>query len=679
LITMLTQYCNVDHISKTLQNDYLCGLFTRKMISLNNINLFFGADPLFEDVSFLINRTDRIGLCGRNGAGKSTLLKIIKGLNQPTSGQISVPKDATIGYLPQEFHHTSSLSILEETQKAFEKVVELQDKIDDINIQLGTRDDYESDAYMKLITDLHDFEDRYRILGGYEMEEKTEKILKGLGFTQEDLQRSMSEFSGGWQMRVELAKILLQQPDLVLLDEPTNHLDIESIMWLEEFLVDYPGAIVMISHDRTFLDKITNRTIEITNGSIQDYKANYSKYLILRKERREKLENSKKNQDQQIAQMERNIEKFRAKASKASFAQSLIKKLDKIERIEMDIEDLSSINIRFIDPPRSGKVVVNAENLSKNYGDKEVIKPMTFTIDAGEKIAFVGKNGMGKTTLSRMIAGDLDYKGEITIGHNVKLGYFAQHQTNRLDNDNTILKEMENTAYNSDSFTKIRGILGAFLFSGEDVEKKIKVLSGGEKSRVSMAKLLLEPINFLILDEPTNHLDIVSKEVLKQAIQNFQGTVIIVSHDRDFLQGLTTKIFEFTPVGIREHLCDINEFLAKKNAASFREIELNKKMKQEVKKVEAPKPVNTSAKDQNKKPDDKELKRVKNALQNTEKRIEDLESEIKTMDEQLADPSTYQKIQNDSSFFSKYNSLKSELEKEMSRWEELQMEVEKHL
>lgn len=643
------------------------------MISLNNINLFFGADPLFEDVSFLINRTDRIGLCGRNGAGKSTLLKIIKGLNQPTSGQISVPKDATIGYLPQEFHHTSSLSILEETQKAFEQVLELQNKIDDINIQLGTRDDYESDAYMKLITDLHEFEDRYRILGGYEIEEKTEKILKGLGFTQEDLSRSMSEFSGGWQMRVELAKILLQQPDLVLLDEPTNHLDIESIMWLEEFLVDYPGAIIMISHDRTFLDKITNRTIEITNGSIQDYKANYSKYLILRKERREKLENSKKNQDQQIAQMERNIEKFRAKASKASFAQSLIKKLDKIERIEMDIEDLSSINIRFIDPPRSGKVVVNAENVSKNYGDKEVIKPMTFSVDAGEKIAFVGKNGMGKTTLSRMIAGDLDYKGGITIGHNVKLGYFAQHQTNRLDNDNTVLKEMENTAYNSDSFTKIRGILGAFLFSGEDVEKKIKVLSGGEKSRVSMAKLLLEPINFLILDEPTNHLDIVSKEVLKQAIQNFQGTVIIVSHDRDFLQGLTTKIFEFTPAGIKEHLCDINEFLSKKNAASFREIELNKKMKQEVKKVEITKPV------EQKKQDDKELKRIKNALSTTEKRIEDMEVQIKTMDEQLADPTTYQKVQNDTSFFAKYNSLKSELDTEMTRWEELQMELEKHL
>lgn len=644
------------------------------MISLNNINLFFGADPLFEDVSFLINRTDRIGLTGRNGAGKTTLLKIIKGFVTPTSGQVSVPRDATIGYLPQEFHHTSQLSILEETQKAFEEVIKLQLKIEDINIQLATRDDYETDSYMDLITDLHETEDRFRILGGYEMEEKTEKILKGLGFTQEDLARSMSEFSGGWQMRVELAKILLQQPDLVLLDEPTNHLDIESIMWLEEFLVDYPGAIMMISHDRTFLDKITNRTIEITNGSIQDYKANYSKYLILRQERREKLGNAVKNQEKQIAQMERNIEKFRAKASKASFAQSLIKKLDKIERIEIDHEDVSSINIRFIDPPRSGKVVVNAENVSKTYGDKEVIKPMTFTVDAGEKIAFVGKNGMGKTTLSRMIAGDLECSGTITLGHNVKLGYFAQHQTNRLDSENTILKEMENTAYNSDSFTKIRGILGAFLFSGEDVEKKIKVLSGGEKSRVSMAKLLLEPINFLILDEPTNHLDIVSKEVLKLAIQNFSGTVVIVSHDRDFLQGLTTKIFEFTPVGIKEHLCDINEFLSKKNAASFREIELNKKQKpQEEKKVVAE--TNFAPKKQ----DDKEVKRIKNALTNTEKRIEDLEVEIKMMDAQLHDSGSYQKIANDKSFFTKYDELKAELDAEMARWEGFQLELEKHL
>jgi ATP-binding cassette subfamily F protein 3 len=644
------------------------------MISLNNINLFFGADPLFEDVSFLINRTDRIGLTGRNGAGKTTLLKIIKGFVTPTSGQVSVPRDATIGYLPQEFHHTSQLSILEETQKAFEEVIKLQLKIEDINIQLATRDDYETDSYMDLITDLHETEDRFRILGGYEMEEKTEKILKGLGFTQEDLARSMSEFSGGWQMRVELAKILLQQPDLVLLDEPTNHLDIESIMWLEEFLVDYPGAIMMISHDRTFLDKITNRTIEITNGSIQDYKANYSKYLILRQERREKLGNAVKNQEKQIAQMERNIEKFRAKASKASFAQSLIKKLDKIDRIEIDHEDVSSINIRFIDPPRSGKVVVNAENVSKTYGDKEVIKPMTFTVDAGEKIAFVGKNGMGKTTLSRMIAGDIECSGTITLGHNVKLGYFAQHQTNRLDSENTILKEMENTAYNSDSFTKIRGILGAFLFSGEDVEKKIKVLSGGEKSRVSMAKLLLEPINFLILDEPTNHLDIVSKEVLKLAIQNFNGTVVIVSHDRDFLQGLTTKIFEFTPVGIKEHLCDINEFLSKKNAASFREIELNKKQKpQEEKKVIAETIVAP------KKQDDKEVKRIKNALTNTEKRIEDLEVEIKTMDAQLHDSVSYQKIANDKSFFTKYDELKAELDSEMARWEGFQLELEKHL
>lgn len=642
------------------------------MISLSNISLVYGGEALFEDINFLINKTDRIGLTGRNGAGKSTLMKMILNMISPTTGSISTPRDCTIGYLPQEFHHTSSLSILEETQKAFAKVVQYQQELEDINVQLATRDDYESESYMDLITRLNEVEDRFRILGGYEMEEKTEKILKGLGFTQEDLSRSMSEFSGGWQMRVELAKILLQQPDLVMLDEPTNHLDIESIMWLEDFLVDYPGAIMMISHDKTFLDKITNRTIEITNGSIEDYKANYSKYLVLRKERREKLENAVKNQERQIAQMERNIEKFRAKASKASFAQSLIKKLDKIERIEMDYEDVSAINIRFLDPPRSGKVVVNAEQVSKKYGDKQVIKPMTFTIDAGEKIAFVGKNGMGKTTLSRMIAEDLDFDGKLEIGHNVKLGYFAQHQTNRLNFDNTVLKELENTAYMSDSFLKVRGILGAFLFSGEDVDKKIKVLSGGEKSRVSMAKLLLEPINFLIMDEPTNHLDIVSKEVLKNAIKQFEGTVIIVSHDRDFLQDLTTKIFEFTPNGIKEHLCDINEFLAKKNADSFRDIELNKRENKKEKKIETNSKPQVSQRDL-----EKEIKRVKNAIGTSETRIENLESKIAVMDAQLNDPATAEKATSNPAFFQEYTKLKEELEVEMNRWEQLTEELEK--
>lgn len=643
------------------------------MISVNNISVLFGSDVLFENVSFLINRTDRIGLTGRNGAGKSTLLKIIKGINKPTGGAISVPREATIGYLPQEFHNQSTLTVMGETQKAFDRVLELEKQLEKLNIELSTREDYESDSYMKLIENLNDVQHQFQVLGGYEMEEKVERILKGLGFEQIDFSRKVSEYSGGWQMRIELAKILLQQPDLILLDEPTNHLDIESIIWLENFLINYPGAIMMISHDRTFLDRITNRTIEITNGSIQDYKAAYTKYLELRKERREKLEATVKNQEKQIAQMERNIERFRAKASKASFAQSLMKKLDKIERIEIDPEDVSKINIRFPEPPRSGKVVVTAENVSKKYGDKQVIKPMSFAINAGDRIAFVGKNGMGKTTLSRMIARNFEFDGKLEYGHNVHLGYFAQHQTNTLNPENTILKEMENAAYQSDKFTQVRAILGAFLFSGEDVDKKIKVLSGGEKSRLSMAKLLLEPLNFLILDEPTNHLDIISKEVLKNALMKFDATLVIVSHDRDFLKGLTDKVFEFTPDGIKEHLGDITEFLQKKEAENFRDFELKKEKQSSKNTIESPLKSDFESKKEN----EKELKRLKNNIQNSEKRIADLEQKIAFLDEKLHDPEEYKKLTTDSVFFQEYEQLKQELEKEMQKWEDSVNEFEK--
>lgn len=474
-------------------------------------------------------------------------------------------------------------------------------------------------------------------------------------------------------MRIELAKILLQQPDLILLDEPTNHLDIESIIWLEDFLVNYPGAIMMISHDKTFLDKITNRTIEITNGTIQDYKAAYSKYLELRKERREKLENAVKNQERQIAQMERNIERFRAKASKASFAQSLMKKLDKIERIEMDPEDVTKINIRFPDSPRSGKVVVTAENVAKSYGDRQIIRPMTFTVDAGDRIAFVGKNGMGKTTLSRIIAKNLDGDGKLEYGHNVHLGYFAQHQTHTLNGENTILAEMEEAAQLSNQFTQVRAILGAFLFSGEDVDKKIKVLSGGEKSRLAMAKLLLEPLNLLILDEPTNHLDIVSKEVLKNALMKYEGTLIVVSHDRDFLKGLTKKVFEFTPDGIKEHLGDITEFLQKRNAENFREFELNKE-----KKAAEPEPVKSATNEDHEKKKfiEKETRRVKNAIQASEKKIAELEAKLKEMDDRLQSPEEYKKLAGDKTFFDSYDTLKNNLDREMQHWERLLMEME---
>jgi ATP-binding cassette subfamily F protein 3 len=425
----------------------------------------------------------------------------------------------------------------------------------------------------------------------------------------------------------------------------------------------------MISHDRTFLDKITNRTLEITNGRIEDYKASYSNYLILRKERREKLESAARNQGKQIAQMERNIERFKAKASKASFAQSLMKKLDKIDRIEVDMEDVSKISIRFPEPPRAGKVIVTGEHIQKNYGDKKVISPMSFSIDRGDRIAFVGKNGMGKTTLSRIIAKDLDFEGDLNYGHNIHLGYFAQHQANKLNGENTILKEMESAAYGSDTFTQVRSILGAFLFSGEDVDKKVKVLSGGEKSRLSMAKLLLEPLNFLIFDEPTNHLDIVSKDVLKNAILNFDGTIIIVSHDRDFLKGLTNKIFEFTKEGIKQHLGDINEFLSKKNAENFRDFELSKEKKKEEKQA-------VEIKEQASPQKDKELKRIKNAIANAEKKIAELESQIQQMDQQLQNEVEFKKIGNNPAFFQRYDELKNQLESEMHKWEELLREAD---
>jgi ATP-binding cassette, subfamily F, member 3 len=634
------------------------------MISVNKLAVRFGGRVLFEDVNFQITPGDRIGLTGRNGAGKTTLLKILAGINPPSEGEVAKPREFAIGYLPQEFHHNSTRSIRQEAWTAFEEIQRLEEKLEKIQLDLSTREDYESDSYMDLIQDLNDTQQRFEVLGGYNAQELVERVLKGLGFSEEDLDRPMSEYSGGWQMRVELAKLLLQKPNLLLLDEPTNHLDIESIMWLEDFLKQYPGALVMISHDRAFLDAITNRTIEISAGKLEDYRAGYSKYLQLREERREIQLSAKKNQDREIARIERNVEKFRAKASKAAFAQSLVKKLDKIERIEVDEEAILAMKIRFPQPPRSGKVVVEGENVAKRFGDKAVIRPMSFSVNAGDRIAFVGKNGMGKTTLSRMLAGDLEGDGKITFGHNVALGYFAQHQTERLDGKNTVLGEMEGAAWESDRFTQVRGILGAFLFSGEDVEKKVKVLSGGEKARLSMAKLLLRPINFLILDEPTNHLDLVSKDVLKQALINFPGTVVLVSHDREFLDGLTDKTFEFTPTGIREHLGSIREFLEKKQVESFREIEKTKQEK--VAAVVQPAAAKGVDKDS-----EKLAKQKQRELERVEKRISDLEAEIAGLEAQLADPAQAEKLAGDAGFFSRYESQKAALTKAMEEWERL--------
>lgn len=636
------------------------------MISVSGLAVGFSGNYLFEDISFLINRTDKIGLTGRNGAGKSTLMKILGGAQRADEGTVSVPRECRIGYLPQDLKSDSKETILNETRKAFAEVLQLRSDLDQIQHDVATRTDYESDGYMKLLEQLHEKEERFGMLGGYEIDEKTEKVLFGLGFSRADLDKPYSAFSGGWQMRVELAKILLQQPDLLMLDEPTNHLDIDSILWLEDFLVDYPGAVMMVSHDRTFLDKITNRTLEISNGGLQDYKANYSKYLVLRAERREQLASAYKNQQTQIAQIERNVERFRAKASKAAFAQSLIKKLDKIDRIEMEDEDNSAIRFNFPKAPHSGKVVVTGEDIRKDYGDKKVIKGFNFSIDRGDRIAFVGKNGMGKTTLARIIARDMDkYEGKLDEGYNVLLGYFAQHQTKVLNGDNTLLKEMEDATAHSDMFTRVRALLGAFLFTGKDVDKKIKVLSGGERARLAMCKMLTEPLNFLVLDEPTNHLDIRSKEVLKNALINFEGSFVVVSHDRDFLQGLTNKVFEFTEDGIKSYLGDINEYLERKKVESFREIEKS----DDKPKAAASAPV---AEVRTQPADNKKSKQVQNAIRKSEEQISRLEAEISDIEAELAKPENA----TNTDVYTKYSALKNQLDTEVQKWEQLLSEAE---
>lgn len=643
------------------------------MIAVSNIELHFSGRVMFDKISFLINDNDKIGLTGRNGAGKSTLLKVLKGIQQIDGGDIMYPKGTVIGYLPQELHSQSNLSVMEETKKAFELVTQYNKEKEEIMHQMETRTDYESDSYMQLIERLGEVEHQIELHDGYGVEEQTERVLKGLGFDPVDFTKEMKTLSGGWQMRVELAKILLAKPDLVLLDEPTNHLDIESVLWLEKFLKDYPGAIIMVSHDRSFLDNITKRTIEVGNGNIDDYNAPYTKYVELRKERREQLIGAKKNQDREIAQIERNIDRFRAKASKATFAQSLIKKLDKMDRVEVEEEDASAMNLRFPAAQPSGKTVVEAKHISKSYGDKKVIVDQSFQIDRGEKIAFVGKNGMGKTTLTRILVDGLSHEGTFTLGHNVTVGYYAQHAADSMDGKDTVLEVVDRVA-TGDIRTKLRDMLGAFLFKGDDVFKKVKVLSGGEKGRLALCKMILEPRNFLVLDEPTNHLDMMSKEILKNAIKQFEGTVIIVSHDRDFLHGLTTKTFEFTKDGIKQHIGDINDFLEKKQVEDMRMLA----KKDEVKKPEVKSKTqeNTVSTDKNKEKE-KELKKLKTDIEKSEKKISELETQIADTDKKLLDPQQYTLLTKDPNFFSNYDLLKKQLESEMKNWETLSAQLEK--
>lgn len=635
------------------------------MISVNSVTVSFGGFALFDNISFLINPKDRIGLAGRNGAGKSTMLKLLAGEQNPTKGEIAVPRECKIGYLPQDMIHQHGRTVFEETETAFQEVQDLQKRLDDINHQLETRTDYESEGYMKLIEDLTDINHRLDIIGAGNVQEEIEKILRGLGFDRKDLLRQTSEFSGGWRMRIELAKLLLQKPDILLLDEPTNHLDIEAIQWLEEFMETFPGAVVLISHDKTFLDNVTKRTIEIVNQKIYDYKTNYSHYLVLRAERKEQQENAAKNQQKIIDQTEVLIDKYRAKANKASFAQSLIKKLDRMERVEVDEDNTAAMYFRFPPPAHSGKIVLTAEHAGKKYGEKRIFSDANFIITKGEKIGFVGRNGEGKSTMMKMIAKKVESEGSVVLGHSVLMGYFEQDQEEKLDQDKTVFQTIDDLAV-GDVRKRVRNLLGAFLFSGEDIDKKVKVLSGGERGRLALCKLLLEPYNLLLLDEPTNHLDIRSKEILKQALLDYEGTIVMVSHDRDFMKGMCNRLFEFRDGKVKEHLCDITEFMELRKVERLNELDLEKKAerKEPVTEKKIEKKPESSANEQ-------EQKQIRNQIKKAEAEIEKLEAEIKACDEKLSDPKTYDKLANDKGFFDNYNQLKQKLETEMKLWEEL--------
>ena len=542
------------------------------MISVDNVAVEFGGRALFSDVTFNINEKDRIALMGKNGAGKSTLLKIIAGKDKPTRGKISAPGDAVIAYLPQHLLTSDNATVFEETTKAFSRILDMKTEMDNLNSQLETRTDYESDEYMKIIEQVSELSEKYYSIEEINFDAEVEKTLLGLGFLRSDFTRSTSEFSGGWRMRIELAKILLQNPDLILLDEPTNHLDIESIQWLEDFIINTAKAVIVISHDRAFVDNITNRTIEITMGRIYDYKVNYSHYLTLRKERHEQQLKQQAEQQKMIAENMEFIERFKGTYSKTLQVQSRVKMLEKLEIVEVDEIDTSALNLKFPPAPRSGNYPVIVEDLSKSYGEHLVFKYASFTVERGEKIAFVGKNGEGKSTMVKAIMGEIDFDGELKMGHNSMIGYFAQNQASLLDGDLTVFQTIDNIAV-GDIRSKIKDILGAFMFSGEHINKKVSVLSGGEKTRLAMVKLLLEPVNLLILDEPTNHLDLKTKDILKDALKAFEGTIILISHDRDFLDGLATKVFEFGNKRVKEHLEDINGFLRNKKMENLKEIE----------------------------------------------------------------------------------------------------------
>ncbi len=635
------------------------------MISVNNLSVFFADFGLFENVTFNIGDRDRIGLAGKNGAGKSTMLKTIAGLQRPTSGTINIPKDTKIGYLPQHMKVEDLRSVFEEAEMAMAEVKTLEAEIEKMNQELATRTDYETQAYMDFLQDFTDKTERLEMLGGSNYKAQIETTLKGLGFEREDFNRNTAEFSGGWRMRIELAKILLSHPDVFLLDEPTNHLDIESIQWLENFLKDYSGAVVIISHDRAFLDNLTTRTIEIVLGKIYDYKANYSKYLELRQERFEQQMNAYKNQQKMIEDTKKFIERFRYQATKAVQVQQRVKQLEKVEVIQVDDFDRSALHIKFPPAPHSGAVTIRGRQISKNYGDHQVLKEIDFEVERGEKIAFVGRNGEGKSTMAKIIMNEIDHEGTITLASGVKIGYFAQNQADLLNPEDTVFDTIDRVAV-GDIRTKIRDLLGAFLFSGEDIDKKVSVLSGGERTRLAMVRLLLTPVNLLVLDEPTNHLDLRSKDILKKALNDYDGTVVVVSHDREFLDGLVSRVYEFRNKKMKEHIGGIYEFLEDKRIENLRELEVPKVTKPpKTEKVET-KTKNLSYEQQ--KAIEREKSKKQKQIQASERKIEELEARIKDLETAMNTETDHSKV---NTMVWEHSKLSEELQKEMDNWERL--------
>ena len=644
------------------------------MISAQGLGLHHAGNYLFRDVNFTIKKDDKIGLVGKNGAGKSTLLKILSGEINFYEGNVIPEGNITIGFLKQDLDFVKGRTVWDETMQAYEQINAFKNELEDVNHQLATRTDYESDAYSDLIVRMTELNDLLMHYDAYNLEGDVEKVLFGLGFKADDFQKITDEFSGGWRMRIELAKLLLQKNDLMLLDEPTNHLDMESIIWLENFLKDYPGSIVLVSHDKQFMTSICNRTFDVNNRKIEDYKANYSKYLELRKERREKLAQAKKNQDAEIKQMEDNINKFRASATKASFAQSLIKKLDKIERIEIDNEDVSKFNIRFQPSVTPGKVIFEAKNLGKAYGKKQIFDNVDFFVERGDRISLLGQNGQGKTTLAKILAGDIkDYSGEWNLGHNVSIGYFAQNQEEVLTPDKTVLQEAEDSA-TEETRPRVRDLLGSFLFQGEDVNKKTKVLSGGERNRLALCKLLLRPFNTLIMDEPTNHLDIQSKEIIKLALQKYEGTLIVISHDREFLQGLSDKIFEFRDGKMKEFLGNIDEYLEYRQKESIREISAERS---KLHKEDAEAPKNKEEKIREPQADKQETSIISKEQKNIQNKLKKVEEKISELESKIADfESSFTKENPSEAVLENYNKTKEELDLTLQEWEYLGSQLE---